>query len=95
MKVYKKRPGVVLLHVCNEYLLVSTKDARDYCPYVTQINEPAAEYWELLEDANTIQGLCKRASEKYGKEEKAFLLPALTFMGKLSKAGYLIAEDAQ
>ena len=42
MKQFKRRPEVELLEISGEYLLAATRNARAYCPYVTQINESAA-----------------------------------------------------
>ena len=95
MKVYRRRPGVELLTICGEYLLVATKEARESCPYVTQINQLAAEYWQLMEDACTTPELVGRIMKQTSKEMKDVLLPVLAFTGKMSKAGYLLVEDIQ
>ena len=93
MKSYKRRPGVVLLEVCGESLLVSTGEARGQCPYVTHINAAAARFWTLLESEMSVQELTRAAAQEQGAEEKAVLLPALAFLSKMEKSGYVIAEE--
>ena len=44
MKQMKIRPGVVLLSVCDEHLLVATREARRAVAYVRQINGAGAFY---------------------------------------------------
>ena len=95
MKMISRRPDVELLEICGEYLLVATREARDACPYVTQINEVAASYWKLLDQPMTVNDLIERISVSFGKEKKAVFLPALGFVSKLSKSGYLIEEDVE
>ena len=95
MKVFKRRPGVELLEISGEYLLVATKEARDKCSYVTQINEAAAVYWKLLDDAYSVDQLADRAAAELNKEKKAILLPLLAFVSKLSKCGCLMEEEAE
>ena len=95
MKVFCRRPGVELLEISGEYLLVATKDARDACPYVTQINEAAAEYWRLLDRRYTVNEFVEHVAAALGREKKDLLLPLLAFFSKLSKSGYLLEEDAE
>lgn len=94
MKQFSRRPGVELLEISGEYLLVATKDARESCPYVTQINEAAAEYWRMLDQPCSIEELTLHAIQDKGKEKKDVFPAVLAFIGKLSKNGYLVEEEA-
>lgn len=89
MKKYKRRPGVVLLRICGEYLLVATKDARDLCPYVTQINNSAATYWDLFDDIYSINDYIGHVAQSLNKEKKEVMLQVLVFVEKMEKSGYL------
>ena len=93
MKAIRPREGVELVEICGEYLLVATKEARDHCPFVTQINKSAADYWRLLDGAYTLQSLADKAASEFGKDAKAAFIGALAFISKASKAGYLVSED--
>lgn len=93
MKAYKRTAGVEMLEVCGEYLLAATGEARGKCPYVTQINASAAEFWRLLEGTKSVPELARLAAEEQGKEEKALLLPCILFVSRMSKSGYLTEEE--
>ena len=92
-KRYKLRPGVVLVEICGEYLLVATGEARGCCPYVTQINRAAAEYWRVFEQESELHAIVNRLCERSGKEKKSVLLPLYMFIQKMAKSGYLIEEE--
>jgi hypothetical protein len=93
MKKYKRCPGVELLEICEEYLLVATKEARGQCSYVTQINRSAATCWKNLDGVYSVNELIERMSRTESVEKKNLLLPVLAFIEKFSKNGYLIEED--
>lgn len=93
MKAFRPREGVELVEICGEYLLVATKDARESCPFVMQINKAAADYWKLLDGPHTIQSLSEKAASELGKDPKSTFIAALAFISKMSKAGYLVMEE--
>ena len=93
MKRFIHRPGVELLKVSTEYLLVATGEARGHCNYVTQINQSAAEFWDMIDKSYTVQELAEKAAEYYQTEKKKILLPVLAFVNKMSKSGYLLEID--
>ncbi|MCR5808666.1 MAG: hypothetical protein K6G56_03800 [Clostridiales bacterium] len=93
MNAFRAREGVELVEICGEYLLVATKDAREACPFATQINKAAADYWKLLDGPCTIQTLADKAVEKLGTDAKSSFLSALMFVSKMSKTGYIVMED--
>ena len=93
MKIYKRRPGVVLVEVCEEFLLVATGDARDHCPYITQINASAADYWRFLEQEQSLQSLVQKAKEHYERKDGGIIFASLQFVSKMQESGYLLAED--
>lgn len=95
MKEYKLRPGVILTEVCGEYLLVATKEAKAFCPFVTQINGQAAAFWHILEKANTAPEILDQAAAVLEKDKKSVLVSWLAFLSKMSKAGYVLAEEAE
>ena len=95
MKKFKRRPHVELLEICGEYLLVATEDARDVCPYVSQINASAAEFWKLLDGWQSVNEFVELIVQATGKEAKQVLLPVLAFLGKMEKSGYLLEEEVE
>ena len=90
---YRIRPGIVLISICDEHILVATREAREFCTYVQQINAAAAYYWKLLEQGMAINDIVKKAAEHFGIPEIIVLINVNKFMDKLETAGYLIKED--
>ena len=93
MKKFKHRPGVELLKVSTEYLLVATGEARGHCNYVTQINQSAAEYWQMIDQTYSIRELAAKAAEYYHTETKKVLLNVMVFVNKMTQSGYLIEVE--
>ncbi len=93
MKLYKRRPGVVLTEVAGEHLLVAAAGLEGVCPYVTQISDSAALYWELLGETDSFPALQELAAARLGKEPKELLLPLIVFFKRMQDSGYLLTED--
>ena len=53
--MYQIRPGIVLVNICDRYYLVAMKKARQYCKYMTRINESAAFVWQMMEKKMTLE----------------------------------------
>ena len=71
--MYKTRKGIVLTSICGQYVLVAAKKARENCPYVTQINETAADCWRLLENGSTSEALAAHLLEEYDAEDASLV----------------------
>lgn len=93
MKQLKIRPGVILVSVCDEHLLVATRDAREAVPYVQQINGAAAYYWKLLEEKADVKTIIDKASEHYNMPKIKALVAVNNFINKLKDLGYIIYEE--
>ncbi len=93
MSNLKIRPGIVLISICDEHILVSTREAREFCPYVQQINNVAVYYWKLLEDEMEMKDIIDKASEHFGLTKINTLIHLNELIKKLTSAGYLIEED--
>ncbi len=88
---YQTRPGVVLTPICGEYLLVSAKGAREYCPYVTQLNESSAFLWRQLCEGKSAEELKQAVAEEYEIEDPEELGAAIDgFLSQMLEAGYLL-----
>ena len=91
---YKTRSGVLLTEVCDEYLLVATKAARRFCPFVTALNESAAFVWRCLESGTTLTELEVAVAEEYEIEEPDEVRRLLlTMLEELENKGYLLREE--
>lgn len=95
MKQAKIRPGVVLISICDEHILVATREARGAVPYVQQINGPAAFYWKMLEEGKEPKEIVQLAAEKYHMPGGKAVIAVASFMKKLQQSGYLLAEDVE
>ena len=91
MRRYHTRPGVVLTTVDEQYLLVASKSAREFCPYITQINDTAAFCWRLLEDGADPDALLEHLAEEYEIDDSERVRTDLQeLLDQLCKANYLI-----
>lgn len=87
---YRIREGLVLDHVCGEYLLIATRKARPYCPYVTKMNKDSVFVWEMLEKGLTMQQMLQRTAEAYKIPEEAASGILLPFLQGILKNGYIV-----
>ena len=93
MKRYKTRAGVVLTTVSGQYVLVAAKEAREFCPFTSQINETAAFCWRVLEEGVDFEGLLARLAEEYEIEDPESVSRDLKeLLEQLNNAHYLIEE---
>ena len=94
--LYKTRTGVVLTSIHGEYLLVSAKKARAFCPYVTQINATAAFLWKQLENGADIDSCVQALCGEYEIEDMdEAVLTVRQFIDAMLQAGYLREDDAK
>lgn len=95
MKQVKTLPGVVLISVCDEHLLVATREARKTVPYVRQINSAGGFYWSLLEKGIDPNEIIRQAAVKYQIPGKQAAAMVVSFVNKLYKAGYVTVQDVE
>lgn len=92
--IVKVRPGIVLTHVCDQSLLVAAYEAREYCPYVTILNETGEVIWKHLTEGKNIPDIVKDVKE-------AFDIPADVnveeligdYIAQLHENGYVLYEE--
>lgn len=91
MGKYKTRPGVVLTTVCGESLLVSAKAVREYCPYVTTLNDSSAFLWKQLKAGAGEAELKAAVLDEYELEDPGQLDGMIReFLDEMLKMNYLI-----
>ena len=90
---FQIRPGLVMEEVCGQYLLVATLGAREFCPYLTQLNDSSAFLWKLLFAGKNEDALIDAVFESYGlaKTEAADAVHA--FLLELQKMGFLVIDE--
>lgn len=94
MKQIKILPGVVLVSVCGEHILVATREARKKVPYVQQINSAAAFYWKLLQEGVALDEIARQAACEYRMSNRQAAGAVIDCLKKMQQRGYLMIEDA-
>lgn len=95
MKKIKIQSGVVLISVCDEHLLVATREARKVVPYVRQINSAGGFYWKLLEQGMEPNNIIQQAAQKFHVPSKQAAAMVVNFIKKLYRAGYVTVEEVE
>ena len=63
---YHTQPGVVVAKIAGEYLLVASGEARGKVPYVKNLNETGAWFWNEMEKSYDFSKIADDAVEHYG-----------------------------
>lgn len=95
MKQIKTIPGVVLVSVCGEYILVATREARQKVPYVQQINGAAAFYWERLQKGIEPGEIVRQAALKYHMSDRKAAGAVVDCLKKLQQRGYITIKNTE
>ena len=89
---YQTRKGIVLTTVCGQYVLVAAKRARENCPYITEINETAADCWRRLEQGCSQDQLVSHLAELYEIPDPALVKKDVSnLLQRFLEEGYIIA----
>lgn len=89
---YELLPGVVLISVAREHMLVADKEARKKVGYILQINDAGAYYWKLMEQGLDLREIVKRGSHHFDMPPQKTIAVLDKYMKKLNKSGYLKIE---
>lgn len=93
---FRTRAGVVLTEICGQFLLVSAEAIRDFCPYVTQINESSAFLWKQMEKGASLAELEKAVAEEYELNDPAAAREAIrSYVQQMMEMNYLIEEKQE
>ena len=65
MSEFRVRPGVVLIELRGNYLLVATKEARKHCRHICRINSTGAFLWEMIKNGFSCEEIMAGFSDKY------------------------------
>lgn len=90
---YKLRNGIILKEFCGEYALIATLEAKEYCPYVRQINETGAFYWKLLSRGLDVEEMVEAAAQEYQVEAERVRPGLCAYIAGLEKLNYIIPEE--
>ena len=90
---YNIRPGLVPVTVCEEMLLVTTREARGKCPYTVHFNESSAYLFSLLEKGLDEDEMTCETAKAFGVTEEFARTQIKGFIQQLLDFGYVIPEE--
>ena len=92
---YKITKGVVYEEICGQGLLISTREAREICPYLTELNESSSFIWKFLQEEKDSDSIIEEIIKEYGilKEEADTALNA--FLEQMEKQRFITREAEQ
>ena len=88
------REGILLTHVCDQAILVSSFDSRKYCPYTTNLNDTGESIWKYLSEGKDIKEITSHLKEEFDipKEVNVEAL-VKDYIDELHKNGYVLYEE--
>ena len=81
---YHVCPGVVIVDVCDEHLMIATGEARGKVPYVKKINATGVFFWRLFERGLDGEGIVAAAVAEYGISRDEALAAYRSFSASLA-----------
>ncbi len=91
----KVRSGVVLVEICDHYLLVADREARKSCAYFREISESGAFIWKGLKEGRNMDEIVTSFIEEYEVPDKIDLQEEVSsFIENLRKQNYIIDVEA-
>lgn len=93
----KIRPGVILINICEENILVASYDARQYCPYTMILNETGAVIWRCISKHETFPEIIRELKSEFDIPSGTDIEGAVNeYLDRLHSNGYLMyAEDKE
>ena len=90
---YKIHKGVIYEEICGQGLLISALEAREACPYLTQLNESSSFIWKRLMEDKTLPSITEEIVKEYGITKKEAEEALNSFLQQMHQQNYLIEED--
>ena len=89
--IYKAKSGIVLTTICDQYVLIASRTARNDSPFISEINETFADCWKELEKGTSFDELIQYMMTEYEIEDLEALKSDIhRFLTMLSEQGYVI-----
>lgn len=89
---YHTQPGVVVAKIAGEYLLVASGEARGKVPYVKNLNETGAWFWNEMEKSYDFTKIADDAVEHYGITREQAETACQNFFDVLLRDKYVIID---
>lgn len=87
---YKNRPGIELIQVCGQDILVATRALWSECPRIRPIPKLWAFYWRLMEQGRTDQGVVGFVADFMKRPREDILTRSQKCFDTLHEEGFLI-----
>ena len=91
--VYRTRPGIVLLNICDSHVLAATRAAWDDCPHLRPIPTLWSICWALMEQGKTSEEALRFQIEFFHLPEDKLRAKLAPMFEILSREGFLIPEE--
>ncbi len=62
---YTIQKGLVRETICGQHVLIATIEAREKCPYLTQLNDDSAFIWDLLAAGQSTEEMAAAVAGQY------------------------------
>ena len=90
---YKTRPGIVLLKICDTFLLIAKREIWETCPRIRPIPMSWAGCWTIMKNGKTNEEAIKSFSDLFHKPEELFQKRYEKMFETLYLEGYLIESE--
>ncbi len=86
---YRVHSQVALEEVAGRYFLIAYGEARGKLPYLREINETGAYYWQMAEAGYSTDAMLQAAAEIYDAPPETLEKGLTVFLRELCENGYL------
>lgn len=90
---YKVHPQVTLETVAGRHFLIAYGEARGNLPYLREVNETGAYYWQMAEAGTDTEDMLTAAAEVYDALPEILEKGLRFFLRELIDEGYLMVEN--
>ena len=95
MGEWECRSGIVLVKICDVYLLVADREAMKECAYVRQINEIGAFIWNKIKEGKREIEICSLIRKEYDVPADCNLkVDVNKFLSALSEGHYILEKSS-
>ena len=89
---YSIQNGVVREVICGQNILISTKEARKTCPYLTQLNEASVFVWKMLEDGKDTEDMKAEIVQEYQVSIEEAEEAMMEFLNGMEEQHFIVKE---
>ena len=93
--VYKTRPGIVLLKICDVDVLAATRQTWEHCPAIRPIPRMWAGCWAVMQKGRTSEDVIDTFVRLFRRPEEEIRKRFDKIFTTLYEAGYLIPAEEE